>query len=534
MKTTLSQWFKANQAIILNTGSLIGTWGVTSGLGFFYWWLAAQEFSPRVVGLGSAAISAMMLIGTFCLMGLGTLLITELPRQPEHVGSLISTALIVVGVVGTCAGIVFALVAPLISADLSSLSSNIGTILLFAFGVSLTSVTLVLDSALIGLLKGSTQLWRNGIFALVKLVILFLASRLLASIAGVQEITIYATWAIGNAVSLLPLAAIVIRQKKTPGRSYRPQWSLLRQMSSMALQHHLLNLILAAPMLILPIMVTVMLSAEANAWFYVAWMLANVVYVVPGALTMVLHAVNAAQQATLRHRARTTLGLSFAISVLAVIVIVVGARQLLTFFGKSYATEATWALQILTLGAFPMTIKSHYIAICRIKDRIVQALLIMIPGCILELVGAAVGAHMMGLVGLSLGWMAAMCFESICMFPVIYTTIFAKQPFGQPAIDVDPIWLMDTALLPTVSSYYAGTGPIWSIKTTRPPTSKVSTSPKSKMVKKARLEPLQPDAQHFEFEHTSAIARWSEPGSVKRVYKNSAPLENDVLENEVS
>ena len=91
MKKRLLQWFTANKAIFLNTGSLIGTWGVTSGLGFVYWWLAAREFSPQDVGIGSASISAMTLIGTFCLMGLGTLLITELPRQPERAGSLIST-----------------------------------------------------------------------------------------------------------------------------------------------------------------------------------------------------------------------------------------------------------------------------------------------------------------------------------------------------------------------------------------------------------------------------------------------------------
>ncbi len=41
------------------------------------------------------------------------------------------------------------------------------------------------------------------------------------------------------------------------------------------------------------------------------------------------------------------------------------------------------------LRAFPMTIKSHYIAICRIQDRIAQALMIMTPGCFLELTGGS-------------------------------------------------------------------------------------------------------------------------------------------------
>ena len=98
MKTALFRWIANNKAIFLNAGSLIGTWGVTSGLGFVYWWLAARVFVPQEVGIGSAAISVMTLLGTICMMGLGTLLITELPRQRENAGSLLSTSLIVVAV----------------------------------------------------------------------------------------------------------------------------------------------------------------------------------------------------------------------------------------------------------------------------------------------------------------------------------------------------------------------------------------------------------------------------------------------------
>src|SRR5690349_15434348 len=115
---------KTNKAILTNAGSLIGTWGVTSGLGFVYWWLAAREFVPQEVGIGSASISVMTLLGTFCIMGLGTLLITELPRRPEQAGPLISTSLIVVGGVGGAIGIIFALAAPTFSASFSPLREN--------------------------------------------------------------------------------------------------------------------------------------------------------------------------------------------------------------------------------------------------------------------------------------------------------------------------------------------------------------------------------------------------------------------------
>src|SRR5438270_7077568 len=103
MRTSLFRWLKKNSVILVNAGSLIGTSVVTSALGFTYWWLAARQFPPRVVGLASASISAMTLLGTFGILGLGTLLIGELPRQKGKEASLISTALIVVGGVGSAA-----------------------------------------------------------------------------------------------------------------------------------------------------------------------------------------------------------------------------------------------------------------------------------------------------------------------------------------------------------------------------------------------------------------------------------------------
>ena len=57
----------------------------------------------------------MMLLGPLCVLGLGTLLIGELPRQPDKQASLISAALILVSVVGGIAGILFALIAPMLS-----------------------------------------------------------------------------------------------------------------------------------------------------------------------------------------------------------------------------------------------------------------------------------------------------------------------------------------------------------------------------------------------------------------------------------
>src|SRR2546430_3180091 len=196
----LLPWLRANRVMLINSGSLFSTTIVTSLLGFVYWWVATRRFTPETVGMASASVSTMTLLGSFCIVGLGTLLITELPRQPGCVITLTSTALVVVGAVGGCTGLLFALVAPVISSEFAPLRASSADSVIFAAGVSLTSITLVFDQALIGLLRGGLQLTRNTLFAIIKLVALLLVGFLLSNATG---ITIYATWAVGSILSLV-------------------------------------------------------------------------------------------------------------------------------------------------------------------------------------------------------------------------------------------------------------------------------------------------------------------------------------------
>jgi len=420
-------WLKANNTLLVNAGSLVGTTAITSGLGFVYWWMAARQFPPKAVGLASATVSAMMLLGSLGILGLGTLLVGELPRQQGKEASLISAALITVAGVGGCLGIVFTIVAPYLSSDLQVLRTSIGNIAIFMIGVSLTSSTIVLDQALIGLLKGKLQLWRNALFAGAKLAALFIASLWLSHVTG---LTIYATWVIGNVFSLVVLAGFAIA-KREPGKSYLPQFGLLQKLGPQALKHHLLNLTLQAPPLILPVLVTTLLSATANAWFYIPWTITSIANVISSSLTVVLYAVSSTQPAVLARKLRLTLSLALVATILANCVYLFGSYQVLELFGHSYTEQAIWSLRILGLESFPFLIKNHYVAICRIQGRMIYASLTTIAGGIFELSSSALGAHLGGLAGLSLGWFIAICIEAMFMSRTVYRAVLPKDTSSQ-------------------------------------------------------------------------------------------------------
>jgi O-antigen/teichoic acid export membrane protein len=407
-------WLGENRVVVINAIPLMSTTVVTAGLGFVYWWLAARLFPPEAVGLASAGISAMSLIGNVSLFGLGTLLMGELPRQPANAAPLVVTALLLVGGASALLGLLFAMAVPVLSANLVLFLRGPGSKAIFVLGVMLTGIVLVLDDALVGLFRARLQLLRNALFALIKLLALLVSGLCLTN----TGMAIYAAWALGNLLSLTMLWPM----RTTVGRAgqIRPQWTLLRSLGRAAIQHHVLNLLLQAPGLLMPVVVAVLLSPAANASFYIAWMLANVIFLIPNALTMVLYAVGSANPTELAQRLRLTLKLSFPLVALASGLLLVMAPLMLRFFGSSYAQQGAWCLRLLALAAFPVVVKSHYLAICRVRQRVTVAIRLMLVGSFLELLLAALGAILGALTGLALGWMVAMCLEAALAAPLVY------------------------------------------------------------------------------------------------------------------
>lgn len=423
---------RGHRALLSNAGSLLGTTGVTALLGFVFWWLAAQLFPVAAVGYGAAAVSAMTLFGTFGMLGLNTVLIGELARRPRGARGLLAAGLLASAGACVVLGVAFIVAAALIGGGFAPYLSGAGRALIFLLGVVLTGTTLVLDEALIGMLRGGWQLWRNIVFAVMKLVALALLVLVLHDRLGVGILT---AWVAGTAVSVLPL--VVLAHRRGIRVLPRPDWHVLRGLTRVTSEHTWLNNALQAPRLVLPLMVTGILSAAAGGAFYVGWMIANLAYLLPHHLTTVLYAIGAADTGALRRKLRFTLRLSLLGGLVGVPVLILVAHPGLQLYGSVYADMATRPLQILALGYFPSVVKNHYIAVCRVHGRLSEAAWIATGGCVVRLAAAAVGALAGGLTGLSLGLLAAMCAEGAVTAPTVVRAARGAFP-SMPTTEVSP------------------------------------------------------------------------------------------------
>lgn len=419
--------FRSYGLILSNANYVALSMVVNSLLGFAYWWFAARFFPPVAAGFASAIISTMLLLGIVSTLGWGTLLVGELSGRPTGYEQLLATAFVVVGLSGLIIGASFALVAPFLLIQYQPLRDTFWLASLFALGVMATALAMVLDQVLLGLLQAGAQLQRNSLFSLLKLGLLVALVIMISARTWEQ---ILETWVLSLWGSLLYL--LWRRRTLIMLVACRPQPALWRALQVRALEHHVLNLALLVPGTTLPIIAASAISAEANASFYVAFILATFVFTGPAALASVLFAAAGTLATGISAKLRFTLSTSFLVGVLGIGAVVVGGDLLLSLFGHHYVTEASPCLRILTFGVLPAIVRDHYVTLCRITQSMRKAALPLFLGGLLEILLALLGALWGGMNGLSAGWLTAMVIQAALMGPTVYQYVRKEDRSRSP------------------------------------------------------------------------------------------------------
>jgi O-antigen/teichoic acid export membrane protein len=354
----------------------------------------------------------------------------ELPRRTSGRYALLNAAILTAGATGAVIGLAFAVIAPLLSPNLSALDDPPTAAISFAAGAGLTALTYVLDQALVGLLRGGLQLFRNVIFAAAKLVALLALATLLAAPGAAW---IYTAWGAGIALSLIVLFRVYGHDRRG---SLRPDFATLGTMRRAAASHAAVNLALETADLAMPIIVLSLLSPAQNGGFYLAWLVVGFMVMIPFSLSSVAYAIGsgAGGRGRIEERFRFTFVVSIGLGVIANLILIPAAGPILTVFGPGYAETATSALQILALGVFPLTVKTHYVAIHRVRRTLGRALPIAWAGTALELGGGALGAALGGISGVAWGWLAGLLIEAVVMGRDVWQ-IFPprRRPPARPA-----------------------------------------------------------------------------------------------------
>lgn len=412
--------------LLANSGSLIASSAVTSVLGFVFWWMAARAATPEVVGTVSAAVSAMTFIGTIGVFGMGTLLISELPRMSAGRWNLVSACVLAAGTVAAAGGLVYLLVAHTFASGLRATVGAPLTAALLVLGICVTAIALVLDDGLVGMLAGSLQLMRNAWFAVAKLLLLGGLALLPVTVTSGEML---AAWVAGALLSMGALAIAV--RRRGMGGSLRPHLSVLRRMRWRAIEHNLLNMSLFLPRAALPLVVAVVLSTAATADFYAAWMIVAMLSMIPAHLATTLFAVAAGDIRALRAKVRMALCVAVGLGVPLSLLVAVNAPSIMDIFGRGYAAAAAGALRILALTYLATVVRQLFIAVSRVLGRVRRASLFAMLAGTAEIVAASAGGYLSGLTGLALGLAGVIVLEAVLMAPTVLGVVLPDVRWGR-------------------------------------------------------------------------------------------------------
>ena len=197
-------------SLLRNSGYNMGTTIVSSLFGYFYWVLAARRYDAAEVGLAASLIAALTIASAASSIGLGATIVQALPRRPTvkawsatlNGSMLVGAALGVPGAIAVVVGL------PLASSSFDILIRDPLVALLLVVGVVTSNAASVLDSAFIAERASGYSLFRNLVFAVVKLPLVVLPFVVALGAAG-----ILGTWVVAVLVGLAPGFWLIVHMK---------------------------------------------------------------------------------------------------------------------------------------------------------------------------------------------------------------------------------------------------------------------------------------------------------------------------------
>ncbi len=343
---------------------LIATEIVAGALGLAFWIIAARMFTDADIGIAAALISSATFLATLSTLGFNISLVRFIPEGKLPVIHLINTAVTIGSIVAVLLAIAFGGAALAWLPPLGVLGASPSTLALFAFFTAVWTVSLVFDAAFIGLGAARYVLVRAVIYNVLKIGFPFaLASALAVPIA------LFAAWGLGLLVANVTAATVLIRSV-VPAFRLRPALdrAAVGAMLRFSLANHATNVLGAAQGLLLPLIVLFALGPSETGYFYIAWVLANLLYIVPGSVFTSVLAEGSRWRPGLAMNALEGLFLSLALLIPGVAAVLLAGPSVLGALNPNFLA-AVPVLNVLGASSFFVAFNALFASVRRVEKR---------------------------------------------------------------------------------------------------------------------------------------------------------------------
>ena len=382
-----------------NAYALMANTAGNSILGLLYWVLAARTFPDTAVGRGNALIALMMLVSTFTQLNWSGALIRFLPRAGRSAQRMLVTAYVMATALAAVAAAAVMAYCHFARAPDDPLYVSTGVAVWFVVSTMAWSVFNLQDAALTGLRSAVWVPLENGLYGLVKLVLLVVVAR-----SSLSE-GVFASWTVPVIALLVPVNLLLFRRILPRHATAQPE---AQQMPARGVLARYMAGDYAAQAFtqlsstFLPVLVVSLLGAAQGAYYLPAQTAFAAMGMLATAITSSL-VVEAARDEGATHRlARAMLRRICVLVLPAGAFVALAAPWLLELFGSQYRAGATTVLQLMMLSLLPRVPVALYVTKCRLENRTGMLALLQGTQAALVVGGTALFAPTAGLV--AVGW----------------------------------------------------------------------------------------------------------------------------------
>ena len=390
-----------------NSYFLMANTAVTSALGFAFWIVVARFYNEADVGLASTIITCMGLLITLSSLGFDIAFIRFLNKS-EKPAEFINSGLTITGIASIFMAFVFIIGVDLWSPALGFIKDNpifAAAFIVFTLFLTLSSM---LDSIFIAKRRAGFVLSKNTTISLLKITLPFIFVLFFRAFGIISSL--------GTATSIVVIIFLLLflpRVHSAYKLKVKINLPIVREVWRYSAGNYLVNIVSAATTFILINLIVNRLRAEEAAYFYVAWMITGLLFIIPGAISQSLFAESSHLENKLGVNVRRSYKFTFMLLIPAIIVLLLAGKWLLLAFGAGYSENGVALLRFLSLSGIFIGVNSVYGTILRVQGKIRQLMAICAFTTIAMVTGSYFIMHTAGIVGIGYIWFAVQGVTSI-------------------------------------------------------------------------------------------------------------------------
>ena len=357
---------KLRTPVVRNAGYLIASEAVAGTLGLVFWGVAARLFpNDADIGLAAILINGATLLALLSTLGFNVSLVRFIGEPSAPIARMINSSVTIGCAVAILLATLFGMGAGVFLPRLAFLASNPGLLILFAAFTAIWTVSLLFDAAFVGLGRAKYVFIRTAVYNLLKIP---LPAALV--IVVVAPFALFSAWGLALLAANI-LAALVLLERVVPGYRLRPDLdrATVRPMVRYSAANHTTNVLAAVPGLLFPLLVATALRPENAAYFYIAWVLSNFLFIIPGSIFTSVFAEGSRWRPGLKGNAIDGLFLSLGVLIPAVAAVILAGPLVLGALKSTFASQSAPLLNILAASSFFVAINALYTAYMRVEKR---------------------------------------------------------------------------------------------------------------------------------------------------------------------